>query len=119
MNELVYFCFDYMPSSVEIIEPQEHIYKAHDLTSFINDLQAKLHEANIAAKTISQKNIKLNEGFTKLLKNFVSVACFGGKTMKQLEILTGVTQKHLEIVIAVLIKEQRVKKKDELYVTVK
>lgn len=119
INELVYFCFDYMPSSVEIYDPQNFEYKARDITGFINDLQAKLHEVNFAAKTIKQHNIKLNENFTKLMKNFVAVSCINGKTLKQLEETIGVPAEHIEKVIAVLEKEQRIKKKDDKYVTVK
>ncbi|MEM3127156.1 MAG: hypothetical protein QW331_03765, partial [Candidatus Woesearchaeota archaeon] len=40
---LVGFCFDYMPSSIEIIEPEKINYDRHQLSSIINDLQARLH----------------------------------------------------------------------------
>lgn len=119
LNELVYFCFDYMPSSVEIYDPQELMYKARDLTDFINDLQAKLHEVNFAAKTIKQQNTVLNDNFAKLLKNFIAIACVNGKTIDILEKMMGVPAEHIKRVIAVLEKEQRIKFKDNEYITLK
>lgn len=119
LNELVYFCFDYMPSSVEVYDPQEMSYKARDLTAFINNLQAKLHDVNFAAKTIKAHNVKLNESFTKLLKNFVAVSCINGRTIQELEKIIGVPAIHLETIIKVLESEQRIKKKEDKYVTLK
>lgn len=119
LTELVYFCFDYMPSNVEIYDPQELVYKTRELNSFINTMQAKLHDANIAAKTIKQHNLKLNESFTKLLKNFLAVSSIGGKTLDELEGIIGVPKVHLETVFEVLMKEKRVKKEGNKYYTIK
>lgn len=119
LNDLIYFCFDYMPSNIEIYDPQELVYKTRELNSFINTMQAKLHDANIAAKTIKQVNTNLNESFTKLMKNFIAVTCIGGKTLDEIEKIMGVPKIHIEKVLEVLIKDERVKKTGEKYITIK
>ena len=119
LNELIYFCFDYMPSNIEIYDPQELVYKTRELNSFINTMQAKLHDANIAAKTIKQKNDNLNLSFTKLLKNFIAISCIAPRTLVDLEKIIGVPKVHIETVMNVLIDEKRVKKVDDKFVTIK
>src|SRR3989344_2615144 len=56
MDELAWFCFDYMPSSVEIIEPREIKYRAEHLTSFLNEIQSRVHSMDLALKTLSLEN---------------------------------------------------------------
>ena len=119
INDLVYFCFDYMPSNIEVYDPQELVYKTRELNSFINTMQAKLHDANIAAKTIKQRNENLNDSFTKLMKNFIAVVCINGKTLVELEKIIGVPAIHIEKVLNVLIKEERMKKVENKYITTK
>lgn len=119
VNDLIYFCFDYMPSNIEIYDPQELVYKTRELNAFINTMQTKLHDANIAAKTISKRNESLNENFTKLMKNFIAVACINPRTLDEIEKIIGIPKIHIEKVLEVLVKEERVKKTGEKYVTIK
>src|SRR3989338_8048221 len=44
--KLIAFCFDYMPSSIEILKPEEFTMKKSTIEDFINDLQARLHEVD-------------------------------------------------------------------------
>ena len=43
LTHIINFCFEYMPSLIEIIEPYELKISSADVSSFLNDLQAKLH----------------------------------------------------------------------------
>ena len=56
MPVLVGFCYDYMPSSVEIIAPEEMKLKVNELNSFLNDLQAKLHRSDNMTKQLTMEN---------------------------------------------------------------
>lgn len=119
LNEVIYFCFDYMPSSIEIEEPEEMIYKSHDLTTFINDLQGRLHDVDMTAKQLKKQNEKLNESFLKITKNFIIVSCINGMNMENLEKMTGLKSVALEKVLNALIKENKIKKENNIYITVK
>src|SRR3989344_862584 len=44
IDKLVGFCFDALPSSVEIIEPETLRFSGSQLAGLLNDLQAKLHK---------------------------------------------------------------------------
>lgn len=43
LDELMQFCFTFMPSSVEVVKPEELKIKQKDLENPLNDLLAKLH----------------------------------------------------------------------------
>ncbi|MBR9690644.1 hypothetical protein GOV08_03085 [Candidatus Woesearchaeota archaeon] len=119
LNDMVYFCFDFMPSSIEVYEPEELTYKARDITAFINDVQGRSHDLDLVAKQLKQQNIKLNEGFTSILKNFILISCVGGRTIPELQKIIGLEQKFIKKVIDLMIKEKRIKKDGESYITLK
>ena len=44
------FCFEFMPSSVEILSPEEIKVDSHEIEDFTNDVLAKLHQYDMIAK---------------------------------------------------------------------
>lgn len=51
--ELFGICFDYMPSSIEIIEPIELKFGLADANSLINDLASRLHQIEEVSKKLN------------------------------------------------------------------
>ncbi len=95
---LVGFCFDYMPSSIEIIEPESINYDRHQLSSIINDLQARLHQVDAALKTMKSEGMFMRRNAANLLKNLIGVTLASSKEadIKTLTIATGVDEKELQ-----------------------
>ncbi len=52
MAKLVELIFDYMPSSVEIIEPTNIVFKLEDANALLNDLSARLHQYDALSKRL-------------------------------------------------------------------
>jgi len=52
MTDLSVFCFDYMPSSIEILEPTELKLVAKDYENMFNDILAKLHNYDMIIKNM-------------------------------------------------------------------
>lgn len=50
------FCFNYMPSSVEIIDPVKLNTDANDISDFLNDLLARLHNFTMFVKNLQAEN---------------------------------------------------------------
>jgi len=48
--------FEYMPSSIEIIEPQEARMNINEANNFVNDITARLHKYDAVAKTLIMQN---------------------------------------------------------------
>src|SRR3989344_5020599 len=56
LQDVLEFCFDYLPSSVEIIEPENINEKSTELAGFLNDLMLKLHEYNMVIRNLQAEN---------------------------------------------------------------
>jgi len=56
LNHMTAFCFDYMPSSVDIIEPVKFNFDAHDINALFNDLMGKIHHYDMLLKNFKALN---------------------------------------------------------------
>ena len=116
IEDLIAFCFDYMPSVIEIIEPKEFSLVDNDISTFLNDLQARLHHVDMLTKhmKIETDNLKRNMSF--LLKNYVLVLLNKGNLSgEQLSRLTGVAKDNLEDFLDQLIDEGKIDLKEGIY----
>ena len=68
MDALTGFCFDFMPSSVEVFEPEKIDLSFDDLNNFMNDLIARLHQYDMVLKNIHAENILLKREKEKAQK---------------------------------------------------
>lgn len=50
LEDLMGFCFDYMPSSIDILEPEELGLEASSLNELFNELMARLHQNDMMLK---------------------------------------------------------------------
>jgi len=116
LTELMFFATDFLPSSIEIIEPEEITMNNNELSGFFNDVSTKLLALNsgiIQAKNVSTLHVKTA---AILLRNFIVVLLARGeKTAKELDELMGVQEEDIEKVLNVLIKEGRVEKSKDKY----
>ncbi|MDD5253546.1 MAG: hypothetical protein PHG05_00375 [Candidatus Nanoarchaeia archaeon] len=63
-TDLISLCFDFMPSSIEILEPLELKMKSTDYEALINDLIAKLHQYDMVLKKLNAENRVLKQKST-------------------------------------------------------
>ena len=63
MKDLFGFCFDFMPSSVEIYDPTELRVKMEDVNNMFNELLSKLHQYDMALKNIYAQNVLLKRKY--------------------------------------------------------
>ncbi len=71
LNDVVAFCFENLPTSIEILEPPALTTEARFLTEFLTGLLAKLHKLNEELQVEKQKNKILNNNLEKSLRNLV------------------------------------------------
>ncbi len=114
---LIGFCFDYMPSSIDIIKPEELKMKSKDISNFLNDLQAKLHGIDMIAKKLKNENDFLRRNLNTSLQNAISIILSVKKSASKEELmkLTGISEKEIDGFLDLLTKEERIKKEDNLY----
>ena len=96
-ENLMSFCFDAMPSSVEIIEPQELKFQSEELSGLLNDLQAKLHQLDLLVKKLRAENKMLDLNSTGVFHNFiVHLLKQGEKNIDEIGTSMGVVAKQLK-----------------------
>ncbi|MBW2978403.1 hypothetical protein KY331_06160 [Candidatus Woesearchaeota archaeon] len=117
---LIGFCFDYMPSSVEIIAPEEMKMNARELSGFLNDLQAKLHRTDMSIKQLSMENQFLKNNVNKLLKNMVTILLLKKeRKCEELAQVIGFKAEDLQKFLDHMVEENKLRKEGDTYFLVK
>jgi len=115
--EVFSFCFDSMPSSVEIFEPLEFKLSSQEMTDLLNDLQARLHETDYLVKGVRAFNQILDKNSLNVFQNFLLYAIRqGNKTTEELSKILGVDSKKIEPFISKLLERKLIKKEGDNYI---
>ena len=61
LDALLDVCFDFMPSVVEIIEPEEFRFDPKVLEDFLNDLLARLHRNSMVVRNLHAENVLMKK----------------------------------------------------------
>ena len=118
---LTFLCFDYMPSSIEIIEPQEFVFRAPDFSGFLNDLQARLHRIDMVVKEGTAHNKNLLRNTNLLLRNLVIVTLSykGPIALAELSKRIGVGEQELGNFLKEMVHDGWIREEKGRYVAVK
>lgn len=65
MDSINNFCFDYMPSSIEIMNSEKLHIDANEISNLLNDLLARLHNFTMFLKNLQAENINLKKELEK------------------------------------------------------
>ncbi len=116
VGNIISFCFDYMPSVVDILEPEVLNLNVRDLSFLFNDLQARLHQVDMVAKQLRLENEHQRKNTQDLLGNYIIVILRSQNlTSAQLSHLTGVNQDQLEDFLDQLIDQKKIDLKEGIY----
>ncbi len=110
MEDVLTFCFDAMPSSIEIMSPEKLSFDANVLTGFLNDLQAKVHQVDAIMKDVSAKQQLLDVNSMNILHNFIYfLVKQGDKTQEEISQHIGIGLKETKSFLNVMIKKGLIK----------
>ena len=116
VDYLISFCFDYMPSVIEILEPKKLSISDLEISQFLNDLQGKLHHVDMVAKQVKLENDHLKQNMGSLLRNYVLLLLSRQSlTSDQLSKLTGVSKDKMEDFLDLLIDKEKIDLKEGIY----
>ena len=116
IQDLVSFCFSYMPSMIEILEPNKLIFSETEVSEFLNDMQSKLHQVDMVAKQVKVQNDFLMRNMNGLMKNYITTLLSKGNfDGEQLSKFTGVSRDRLEDFLDQLIDEGKIDLKEGIY----
>ncbi|MBU2589212.1 MAG: hypothetical protein KJ939_05690 [Nanoarchaeota archaeon] len=66
IQRLLDVCFDYMPSTIEILDPAGLEIDSNNMAEILNDLMAKLHRYDMLLKNFNAENTILKEKLEKI-----------------------------------------------------
>lgn len=119
-NKLIDFCFDSMPSSVEILEPETINIDSARFASTLNDLQARIHNNDMIIKTLKAKGSLLDKNAKSVLDNFIKFIL--KDEPKDLDFISknmGIKPDYLKPFLNEMIKKGKVVEKEDRYERVK
>ncbi len=120
LEELFHFCFNAMPSSIEIIKPQKIRIINNSLTRILNDLQAKIHEVDMELKRLKSLNEILERNSLQTFRNFIQfILKDNPKSIEELSQLVGVEAKSLKPFLDRMVEENYLLYKKDSYFLIK
>lgn len=120
VNNLVSFCFDYMPSSMEILSPEELVMPTQNINQLLNDLQARLHDVDMVVKQQKNQSDHLRENLNKSIKNIITVSITHSPMDKEtVSKVTGVETAQINTFLEQLMEEGVLKKDGDNYTRAK
>ncbi|MFH1399289.1 MAG: hypothetical protein ABIG95_04205 [Candidatus Woesearchaeota archaeon] len=96
LSLFVSFCLAYMPSSVEIIEPTELLFRSAELSNLLDDLLSRLHQINFVVTNNNAENQILRKNSEGLLKNIVALSLRTPKLIEEISKDVGIKPKELK-----------------------
>ncbi len=117
VQELLDFCFDSMPSSVEILSPDKLQLDMAYFEQLVNDLQAKLHQTDMMLKGLQAQKQVLDRNAMNILHNFIKFVCrTKPQSIEELSQLLGLGVPELQPFVEGLVKKGALKKEDKVFV---
>jgi hypothetical protein len=110
------FCFDFLPSSIEIIEPEHIEIKSLEVTKMLTDFLSKMHNADMAVKRLNFENSALRNNSRLLLRNMIMVSLkLKEKNLGDLSKAVGIPQDQLKPFLESLIEDKFIVKEEDIY----
>lgn len=115
-GELLDFCFDSMPSTVEIMSPEKLELDMAFFEDFVNDLQAKLHQTDMMLKGLQAQKQVLDKNAVNILHNFIKFVCKTPQSLEDLSKVLGIKTDALSTYVNNLVDKSELKKEGQLFV---
>lgn len=116
LDKLYSFCFKFLPSSVDITEPEEIRMPIGEFNQGINDLLSVLHDQDKFLKNSNAQNKILEKNLNRLLSNFLIFLLNKPKSAKEVAKFTGVPEEKTKKQLDDLVENGQIKKEGEKYV---
>lgn len=110
------FCFNFLPSSIDIIEPEKLSVEAGEFNGSLNDLLATLHNMDMLLKNSNARVKMLTKNVDIITQNFIRHVTKEPKTVSNIANETGINEENAQKLLDHLEKNNGVKKDGDKYV---
>lgn len=115
LDKFIWLCVNFMPASIEIISPKELKFKEKELTNWLNDLLAKLHEVSHGVRQTTIKDELIVKSMNALIQNGVILAAEHYHKPEEIGKKIGIPEKQLQPFFDALVKNGKLEKKGNEY----
>jgi hypothetical protein len=116
LSTIIAICFDYMPSSVEVLEPETVVFPVSQLNAYLNELQGKLHHVDMVAKNAETEKAILGNNLFKMTENCVLLSlATGAKAESEISRYTGISTENLSKITGSLLQKKKITKQGDKY----
>lgn len=115
LEKFTWVCVNFMPANIEILAPKELTFKEKDLTNWLNDLLAKLHEISHTVRQSSVQSDAIVKTMNALIQNTVLLAAENYHTPEDISKKTGIAEKELEPFFKSFVKNGKLELKGDKY----
>jgi hypothetical protein len=115
MEKLTWLCLNFTPASVEVLEPDSKTLQQQELTHWLNDLLARLHEIGMVQKNLQGQHHVLVKNFNAMTRNALLLALQHTKEVSVLAKQIGMDVEHTKKFLEALIKEGKVREEKGNY----
>ncbi len=116
LEKITWIAFNFTPASIEIIEPGKISLKDTDMTAFMGDLLAKLHDVSSKNVAISNQNLGLQRNLNAVIRNCIlALLVSSDKSDEELANLLGMNKEDVGRIVGLMIKEGTVIQKEDKY----
>lgn len=115
LNKVTWLAINFTPASIEFIEPEKITLNDKELTDFMNDLLAKLHEIGTIQKASNSEKVGILKSFNAMSRNAILLAMEKNKTVKDISKKVGLQEEHTIKFLEAMIQEKTVEKKGDEY----
>ena len=115
LEKFVWLCINFMPASIEIISPAELKFRDKDLTLWLNDLMAKLHEISATVRQATVKEDLFVKNMNAMIQNCVLLAAEHNHSPEQISGKIGIPVEQLHPFFEALVKAKKLEMKGDEY----
>lgn len=110
LDLLTWLSINFMPASIEVLDPEKLSINAREINNWYNDLLSKLHETSNILREERTINQHLTTSLNALIKNAIIAAVKKEKkSSKELEKDLGIAEKQLEPFLKSLVEKKKVR----------
>jgi len=115
LDKFIWLCVNFMPASIEIIAPEELRIKEKEMTNWLNDWLAKLHEIAVSVRQTNVKDETVIKTMNALIQNAVILATEHYHSPADIAKKIGLDEKSLQPFLDALVKQGKLEKKGDSY----
>lgn len=115
LEKLTWLAMNFSPASIEILEPNKLTVGQKEMTNWLNDLLAKLHEIGMIRKADKSEVEGLIRNFNAMTRNAIILALREPATIDTISKQVGMKKEHTEKFLEALIKEKKITKEKNKY----